>query len=62
MLVRLKRVISKNSFIKSSRRSALLSAIEVYFSRVLSGISGSSFNSVRYPITLVSGVLRSCAR
>ena len=50
------RVISKNSLINSSRRSALSSAIDRYFSRNPSEICSSSRRSVRYPITEVSGV------
>ena len=59
---RLKRVMSKNSLMSSSSRSALSSATPVKRARDSGERSGSSRRSVRYPMTLVSGVFRSCAR
>ena len=47
----LNRVISKNSLIRSSNRSALPRVIERYFSRSSFEICDSSRSKVRYPIT-----------
>jgi len=47
---------------RSSSRSAFLSEIPVYFSCNFGLISVSSRKSVKYPITLVSGVFKSWAR
>ena len=58
----LNRVISKNSIIRSSNRSALPRVIERYFSRSSFEICDSSRSKVRYPITEESGVFKSCAR
>ena len=62
MTDRLKRVISKNSLISSSNRSALFNAMPVYRCRNCSDICGSSRSNDKYPITLVSGVFKSCAK
>ena len=55
---RLNRVISKNSLIKSSRRSAFSKEMARYLLRSSGEISFSSLSRERYPITEVSGVLR----
>ena len=59
MVVMVSRVMSKNSPISSSSRSAFSRAIPAYsaFFSVLS--SGLSFSRFRYPTTLVRGVFRS---
>ena len=62
MFERLNLVISKNSLISSSRRSALSSEMDRYFSRSSSEIWFSSLNRFKYPITDESGVFKSWAR
>ena len=47
ILLRLNLVISKNSLISSSKRSAFLKVIPTYFARVFAGMSGSSLSRVR---------------